>query len=605
MSILISCTDPKTEKTVQKTAAKAPEAFAAVRDFAKDAKADAPLSVTVAFDGGTYPIDAPITLDGDADEGLRYISLTVSSETGASLSGLRALPASAFRKAEGKPYYVCQMEKDGEEYPAFEDLFADGARLPMARSACFISPFDFENRDKEDPVNHIGVYAPEDLLAPFRTEKTDPAQMEMYIEWTHKSVRMESVDFSDVREKDGVRYVRVHFHGDAMTYLNGFNGFLTLANREMFILNHPAFLTPGSFCYDAYTGILTYYPDGALEEKALGYTTLENLLTVKRMDRVTFRNIAFTGTTTGYRIKNSYFSGQANNESRVRRLPHAPVVTYSMRHTLFDNCRFTESGGNGLLMKDSNIAVTVKNCIFRHIGMNALSIGNPTWEWKDPENRNIGITVENNLFEDIAYTYPAALAVYIGMVDRLSLCHNTIRRCAYSGISVGWSWSRTERSLGESVNIREADIAYNYIEDFMMLLRDGAAVYVLGGNVDPSDDRLFNAMHDNYATRPLFRDSSKRGYYMDGSSSNWDCYHNVICGVRLPIFSQFHVPSQYTFHNHIDDIYTDFPVDRGNHAPWRDTLLQRYYDDARSEEELLAKYPEAVRIRDAAGCRLD
>ena len=52
------------------------------------------------------------------------------------------------------------------------------------------------------------------------------------------------------------------------------------------------------------------------------------------------------------------------------------------------------------------------------------------------------------------------------------------------------------------------------------------------------------------------------------------------------------------------EIYATFPVDKGNHAPARDTILGTYYDDMKTEEELLAKYETAREIRANAGCNL-
>lgn len=581
------------------------EAFAAVADAAKEAKADRKLKAEILLEKGDYRLDAPILLDVEENEGLAYTSLSVEGESGARITGTQVLDASQFKKVEGKPYYVCHLPKENGDYPAFEDFFVDGVRLPFASSERFIHPFPYESRVKEDPVNLIGLFLPEDMMRKIvDADAIVPTHIMMFIEWHFKSIEMDYVDFEDKREKDGVSYVRVHLKNDYMALLNNINGFLGIQNREFYFTNCPAYLEPGTFTYNPYAGELFYYPADTLEGHELGYSTLENLITIKGMSGLTFKNVAFTGATTGYRIKNSYFSGQANCESRVRRLSHAAMITHDVRDVVFDGCAFSELGANGLQMKDSNTNVSIVNCRFTHIGMSALSVGNPEKEWGNPKNRNIAIRIENNLVEDIGYTYPSAVALYVGMVDGLVLSHNTIRKCAYSGVSVGWGWSRVDYELGESVNIRDAEISYNRIEDFMMLLRDGAAIYVLGANCDASNARRFNKMHDNYASRELYRDGSKRGYYMDGSSSNWDVYDNVICGVRLPIFSQFHCAGQYTFHNHINNIYSTYPIDRGNHAPWRDTILGVYHDEIADEAEMMKKYPEAAAIRDASGCDL-
>ena len=581
------------------------EAFSAVKESAADAAEKDRLEAVLTLGAGDYTLCEPLLLDTEADPGLAFTDLTVEGEEGARLTGETFLNAADFEAVEGKPYYRYSFAAKDGEYPAFEDFYVDGVRLPMASSEIFVHPFPYESRVKEDPVNFVGLYLPEAMMRKIvDADAVVPTHVMMYIEWHFKSIEIASVDFDDRREKDGVTYVRTHFKDNYMEILNTINGFLSIQNREFYFINCPAYLTPGSFTYNPYRGELLYYPADTLEGHKLGVSVLENLITVKGMSNLTFKGVAFSGATTGYRIKNSYFSGQANCESRVRRLSHAALITHNVKNVLFDGCSFSELGANGLQMKDASTRVRIVNCRFTHIGMSALSVGNPTTEWEKPENRNIGIRIENNLIEDIGYTYPSAVAVYIGMVDGLTLTHNTIRKCAYSGVSVGWGWSRVGYELGEKVNIRDAEIAYNRVEDFMMLLRDGAAIYVLGANCTEHNARRFNRMHDNYASRELFRDGSKRGYYMDGSSSNWDVFDNVICGVRLPIFSQFHCAGQYTFHNHIRNIYSTYPIDRGNHAPWRDTVLFEYYDDIADETEMMEKYPAAAAIRDASGCNL-
>ena len=284
--------------------------------------------------------------------------------------------------------------------------------------------------------------------------------------------------------------------------------------------------------------------------------------------------------------------------------PHAAIVTADVRGFTVNDCTFRDLGGNGILMKDSSTKVRICNSRFHRISMSAMLIGNHTTDWANPQNRNIDIEIINNHLHTIGYEYPAAGGIYVSIVDGLRILHNTIEKTAYSGVTVGWGWSPVSYSLGELVNIRDAEIAYNKIIDFMQLMRDGAAIYVLGANCTWDHEEQFNFMHDNYAERELYRDASKRGYYMDGSSTNWEVYDNVIFGVRLPIFSQFHVPNQYTHHNYIHDIYTDFPIDPGNHAPWRDTIVEDCYYVA-DREALLEEHPKARMIRDFAGCDLE
>ena len=95
----------------------------------------------------------------------------------------------------------------------------------------------------------------------------------------------------------------------------------------------------------------------------------------------------------------------------------------------------------------------------------------------------------------------------------------------------------------------------------------------------------------------------RQGYYLDGSSSNWEVHDNVSVGDSLPLFMQFNVPSQYNWHNRAWAIYATKPIDPKNHVEERDVLVGECYS-AQSKESLFEKYPRAKEIYEASGCRV-
>ena len=210
--------------------------------------------------------------------------------------------------------------------------------------------------------------------------------------------------------------------------------------------------------------------------------------------------------------------------------------------------------------------------------------------------------MENNFLRRIGFDFPSAPAIDIFRADGLSVCRNTIEFCAYSGISAGWEWGLQPYALGEMINIRDAEIAYNRILHHMQILNDGGAIYVVGSNSTKEYTRYFNFMHDNFAYRDEPR-RTVRGYYLDGSSTNWRVWDNVTSGAQRPMFAQFVVPEQYTWNNLLDDTYTTDKVHVENHAPERNTLLGNVFF-APALAELFEKYPKAKDIYDSSGCRL-
>ena len=265
------------------------------------------------------------------------------------------------------------------------------------------------------------------------------------------------------------------------------------------------------------------------------------------------------------------------------------------------NCEFRDMNTNGILMVGMAARVCISGCYFEDIGMSAVSIGDPIRVGQHPRVCSYDVRVENNFLRRIGFDFPSAPALDIFRVDGLSVCHNTIEYCAYSGISVGWEWGLQPYALGEMINIRDGEIAYNRILHHMQILNDGGAIYVVGSNSRKEYQRYFNFMHDNFAYRDEPR-RTVRGYYLDGSSTNWHVYDNVTSGAQRPVFAQFVVPEQYTWNNLLDDTYTTDEVHIENHAPERNTVLGNVFF-APTLAELFEAHPKAKKIYDASGCR--
>ena len=227
----------------------------------------------------------------------------------------------------------------------------------------------------------------------------------------------------------------------------------------------------------------------------------------------------------------------------------------------------------------------------------------------DEERRNVrehtsyNIRVENNYFEHIGYDYPNCNCVHYYLVDGIKVLHNTIIGCAYSGISSGTGW-RAHFVPGEFVNVRNVEVAYNRIHNFMDVLRDGAAIYTIGANSVTGYSFRFNSVHHNYISLENSKDHDRRGYYFDGSTTSWEVYDNVVDNSLIPLFNQYHVTEQFTHHIRIDRIYSTTPIDLQNNAPHRDSVLLDYFVETDGIEALCERHPNAKAICEGAGCRL-
>lgn len=561
-------------------------------------------SAELVLDAGTYFLHTPLVFDKNVNPELTRIELTFSCNEGRALfTSAKKLSASDFTLENGVYVHRFPKGEDGK-YPLFRDLYCGGKRAPMCTSDTFIHAFAFsEKNGRCDAENLRGFYVPEEAARLLWDGELCPMELVLYVEWEFYVMHAISVKRDDIRlDNDGNRHVLLLMDKTEFPqYVKGVNRCLQPENREFFFRNHPAFLKDDTWCYDHTTGTLYYKTsENMLEDVAI--PLLDVLIFIDGMDGIRFSGISFTGVSDKYTCENGYLSGQANVEKRVgnTKVRSAALLAVGVRRFSVTACDFYAIGANGILMLGNMAMVYIRDSVFEDIAMSAISIGDPVRAFIDRKCCSYDVRVENNFISHIGYEYPSAPAIDIFRVDGVSVCRNTIEYCAYSGVSIGWEWSSLRYALGEMVNIRDADVAYNRITHHMQILRDGGAIYVVGSNCTRENKRYFNFMHDNFA----YRDSVKRtvrGYYLDGSSSNWHVYDNVVSGAQRPAFAQFIVEGEYTYNNVIERTYTTEPVDEENHCPERNTIVKDVFT-VDNLESLFREYPQAKKIYENSGC---
>ncbi len=597
------------------------EGLEKIKELAATATAENPVHATLVLDADRYHLSAPIELSAEKEPALANVRLTIKGKDGMTpkISGAWYFYHDKFQAVKGKPYYKYQMEKRGDgSYPLFRDMMVDRKRISMAKSDIFLYPFSARNRDEAEEADFLrGLFVPMEMAKALAKDKTKSQEFQILLEWEHKIFRIVGVDLDTTRACDGATYALVELDEEYREFVkeNRFS-LLDLKNRRCFITNSMAFLKEDTFVYDYKKGTAYYYPGKYMDivHHTQEYGLLEQLLVVEGMQGLVLENLAFVGTTSAQVCRSGYMVGQANairkkdNGVYFRHVPHAAVYTRNVRNFTVKNCSFTELGGNAIMMNDRSVGVFIEHCVFENIAMSAAVIGNPANRldaWDDPKNHNINIHFNYNQIRHAALEYPAACGFYVALVDGIEFTHNSLIDLGYSGFSAGWNWNQVTYTYGEKVNVRAAEIAYNYFEDYMLVLEDGGAIYVNGGNCSPDCAKLFNKIHDNYAICREKRARATYGYYMDGAASNWDCYHNVIFNVNQPIYAQPY-PTSLSCHVHIRDTYSNTRYNKYfdvvQHQKARDVAVENYYLlEGASEEALLCAYPEAAVIRKAAG----
>lgn len=575
----------------------------AVLSFAEKADPKKHEKAELIFDDGEYVLTKPLIFDVKEYPALSNISLSLTCEDGLAIfTSAQILDLADFQKQGNAYTYRFERDENGE-FPRIRELYISGRRVPICRSESFVHAFTFEaNKERLCEENLQGIYVPKEVL-PFLPEG-DFGSMELmlYIEWEFFVLHAIAIDPSRVKyDENGRKHVLLKIKEEELyEYVKGVNRCLQPKNREIFFMNHPTFLTEESFCYDHHTGVLCYRPKSGLQGE-ISVARLTKLFEFDGMDGVAFENISFYGISDQYICDHGYLSHQANIDKRqTEKLDDAAVFARNVSGFTAKHCKFYSMNTNGILMVGTSARVRIDHCHFEDIGMSAISIGDPICVWKDKRACSYDIRIENNFLHRIGFSFPSAPAIQVFRVDGLSICRNTIEYCAYSGISGGWEWGLQPYALGEMINIRDAEIAYNRILHHMQILNDGGAIYMVGSNSMKEYTRYFNFMHDNFAYRDAPR-RTVRGYYLDGSSTNWHVYSNVTSGTHRPMFAQFIVPTEFTWNVRMDDTYTTDKVHTETHAPERNTILGDVFY-APTLDELFEKYPKSKEIFEKSGC---
>jgi hypothetical protein len=169
------------------------------------------------------------------------------------------------------------------------------------------------------------------------------------------------------------------------------------------------------------------------------------------------------------------------NQAWVGR-PAAAVEVSFANHTGFDNCRFEHLAATGL---DYNKGVqdnAIRGNLFKDIGGTGIMAGvfadesmeihrpyNPTDEREVCSN----MLISNNLITNVTNEDWGCVGIGAGYVRGITIEHNEISDISYSGISMGWGWTKTINAM------RNNRVVANSIHHFAKHMYDAAAIYTL------------------------------------------------------------------------------------------------------------------------------
>lgn len=312
---------------------------------------------------------------------------------------------------------------------------------------------------------------------------------------------------------------------------------------------------PGEWYVDRKASKVYYYPKkgDAINDSKIVVPSLETLVNIKgninaKVSNIHFKNISFQHSTwmrpseqghvplqAGWSLVDAYKLQQPGtpdkqsleNQAWVER-QSAAVEVSNADHIRFERCTFKHMAATGL---DYIIGVSHSQIIgnvFYDIGGTAIQagfFGGPDFEAHLPYNptdqREIvhDLDIENNYIEDATNEDWGCVGISVGVAHDINISHNEVFDINYSGICVGWSWTKT---ISIAKNNR---IHANRIHRFAKQMYDVGGIYTLSAqpNTVISENAIYDLEEAPYAHMP---DHHQYIYFDEGSSyiraeNNW------------------------------------------------------------------------------------
>ena len=207
------------------------------------------------------------------------------------------------------------------------------------------------------------------------------------------------------------------------------------------------------------------------------------------------------------------------NQAWVGRPKAAVEVAYA-NHINFESCKFQHLASTGLDYVIGTNNDEIKGNLFKDIGGSGMLFGNFSKESQEthlpysPKDEREICTDEHiidNLISDVTNEDWGCVGIGAGFVRGINIEHNEVCNVSYSGISVGWGWTKSANAM------RDNQINSNKITHYAKHLYDVAAIYTL--SAQPNSE-IENNYVDSIYKAPYPHDPDHWFYlYSDEGSS--------------------------------------------------------------------------------------
>ncbi|HVW59367.1 MAG TPA: right-handed parallel beta-helix repeat-containing protein [Puia sp.] len=194
------------------------------------------------------------------------------------------------------------------------------------------------------------------------------------------------------------------------------------------------------------------------------------------------------------------------NQAWIGRPPGAVEVAYA-DHVVFQGCRFEHIASTGIDLIRGTHSDTIDHCRFDDIGGTGIQMGvysDEAFETHlpyDPADQREVVHDEwitNNLVTDCANEDWGCVGISAGYVRGVNIVHNEVSEVSYSGICVGWGWTRTVNCM------RDNHIIGNYVHHYAKHMYDVGGIYTLSAQPGTmiTENRIDSIYHPGYVHDP-------------------------------------------------------------------------------------------------------
>jgi len=515
--------------------------------------------IQIILNGGVYQLDEPVLFrpedSGTAESPTTIMAAPVEEPVisgGVRVKNWKKLngPLSGLPKAATGKLWVADIPEIGGHRLEFRQLWVNGEK---AQRASTLTDGTLNRILSVDKPNEI-MWVPKPAIA-----VKDIKQLELVIHqwWAIANLRVKNIRI--VSDSAAVTFhqpeSRIEFEHpwpapfiDEKKDKNGNSAFYFVNSIEL--LNKP-----GEWYEDLEAGKVYYWP---LENQDMtkAETIVPNLETLVQLNGSAdspVKNIHFNGISFKYtswlrpskaghvplqagmylldayklKIPGTPDKARLENQAWLGRQSAAVEARYA-NGLVFERCLFRHMAATGLDFIVGTSHDLVEGCSFTDIGGTAIQAGffgsadfeahlpyNPTDDREVCQYE----TIVNNLITDATNEDWGCVGIGIGFARNVTISHNEVSHVNYSGISIGWGWTKTINCMRNNL------IHANNIHHFAKQMYDVGGVYTLSAqpNTEISENCIHHLEKAPYAHDP---NHYQYIYYDEGSSyirslNNW------------------------------------------------------------------------------------